>query len=118
MKKNIIEYECGFFFTWTRYLTYGVLCLLIGFALALDSCIPKVPEQTIEVVNACYMPEPFVKPKLVTVKYVNVFEYKCFVDSEQEDNARKREILLIEYANNITDLYNDAKRRCSENARN
>lgn len=94
-----------------------VICLSLFVCILLlgHSCIPRIPDQTIEVVNACYMPEPFVKPKLPTVEYTNVFEYKCFVDSEQEGNARLREILLIQYANNITDLYNDARKRCSEN---
>lgn len=92
----------------------GIMLFLIIIVL-LASCIPKVPDQVIEEVTACYIPEPFKKPKLPTVKYENVFEYKCFVDFEQENNARLREILLIQYANNITDLYNDARKRCSEN---
>lgn len=83
----------------------------------LASCIPQVPDQVIEEVRACYMPEPFKKPKLPTVKYTNVFEYTCFVDAEQKENARLREILLIQYANNITDLYNDARERCDPEGR-
>jgi len=86
--------------------------LLFVSVFIFTSCIPQVPDQVIEEVRACYMPEPFVKPKLPTVKYTNVFEYKCFVDAEQKENARLREILLIQYANNITDLYNDARERC------
>ena len=81
---------------------------------AVGSCIPKVPDQVVEEVRACYIPEPYPKPKLPTVEYITVGEFKCFADSEQEQNAVKREVYKTEYCNNMLDLYNDARERCNE----
>lgn len=88
--------------------------LTIIICLFLLSCLPEIPDQVIEEVKACYVPELIPKSKLPTVKYTNVFEYKCFADSEQEENAKKREAFLKMDSNNCRDQYNDARERCQE----
>lgn len=96
---------------------WGILFIfwIVVSVFIFTSCIPKIPEQTIEVVNECTLLEPFPKPELPTVEYITVGEFKCFADSEQEQNAVKREVYKNEYCNNMLDLYNDARKRCSEN---
>jgi len=106
-RENIVTWFFGLCILWFAMWTF----------VFMGCVIPKIPDQTIEEVKACYIPEPFKKPKLPTVKYTNVFEYSCFVDAEQKANARLREILLIEYANNMTDLYNDARQRCDRGSK-
>jgi len=94
----------------------SILALIFTFLPFLfTGCIPKVPDQVVEEVRACYIPEPIPKSKLPTVKYIIVDEYKCFADAEQEENAKKREASLKKDGNNIRDQYNDVRKRCSEN---
>lgn len=94
--------------TWCILLVLWIIVSIFIFT----SCIPKVPDQVIEEVRACYVPEVIPKSKLPTVKYTNVFEYKCFADSEQEENAKKREALLKMDSNNCRDQYEDVRLRC------
>jgi len=90
-------------------LVISILLYVLFFAI---SCIPKVPDQVVEEVRACYVAEVIPKSKLPTVKYTNVFEYKCFADSEQVENAKKREALLKMDSNNCRDQYEDVRQRC------
>lgn len=98
--------------TLTQLFAVSILICLILFGIALGSCIPKVPDQVIEEVRACYIPEVIPKSTLPTVKYIFVDGYKCFADIDQMLNARKRESLIKMDSNNCRDQYKDVQQRC------
>lgn len=90
------------------------IVVVVALIVVISACIPKVPDQVIEEVRACYVPELIPKSKLPTVKYINVFEYKCYADSEQVENDKKRESLLKMDSNNCRDQYEDVRQRCNK----
>ena len=95
-------------------LDMGVSAIaIIVLFLIVAACIPEIPAPVVEVVNECYVPELIPKSKLPTVKYIIVDEYKCFADSEQEENAKKREAFLKMDSNNCRDQYEDVRLRCN-----
>ena len=96
-------------------MALSLVSLVFFLIFAVGSCIPTIPEPVLITNTNCYLADPYVKPKLPRVIYVQHADgSKGFKDKEQENNAREREILLIQYANQILDLYIDAQMRCND----
>jgi superfamily I DNA and/or RNA helicase len=87
-------------------------------SIMLTGCLHiNLPAPVVEVTNSCYVPKPFPKPKLPVINYVvqgidDCTYYLCLTENEA-DNANKRETLLIEYANTITEQYIDIMEECN-----
>ena len=101
---------------WPLLFTQALVIAVLAFVLL--GCIPTIPEPVIITDTNCYLVDPYAKPKLPRVKYIQEFEngcmyYKC-ITKENVDNAREREIRLIQYANQMLDLYVDAQKRCND----